>query len=168
MGGRRLVCPCRHVIEVSDVKQQTGGLPATNARDAGGSIADVIDRPMTVELIDRQVSIVIYVLLCLIWGSTWMAIRVGLQGAPPLYAAAFQFVIATATLWAVVAVRRYHVPHNVWQLLRLSHPGVYMYCGSYALIYFAEQYISSALTSILFASFPLFVAMLSLKMLKAE
>lgn len=97
-----------------------------------------------------------------------MVIKIGLTDAPPLWAASFRFLLAIAILWGIVVARGYKVAAKPSELLRLAHPGLYLYGASYALIYIAEQHISSALTSILFASFPLFVALLSLVMLKAE
>lgn len=97
-----------------------------------------------------------------------MAIKIGLIDAPPLYAASLRFALAVAILYAIILLKRYSLPEGAWQTLRLAYPGLYMYGACYALIYFAEQYISSALTSVLFASFPLFVAFLSTWMLRAE
>ncbi len=97
-----------------------------------------------------------------------MAIKVGLADAPPLWNLTFRFILAISILHAIVLARRLAYP-STWQAaVRLAHPGIYMYCGSYALVYFAELHISSALTAVLFASFPLFVAILSLRMLKVE
>jgi len=97
-----------------------------------------------------------------------MAIKIGLQEAPPMTAAAMRFVAAILILHTMVAVKRYPYPRGLIRTLRLGYPGLYMYGVSYALIYMAEQYISSALTSVLFASFPLFVALLSARLLPAE
>src|SRR2546423_622997 len=44
-----------------------------------------------------------FAMLCVIWGSTWLAIRIGLQGAPPFLAATLRFLLASITL-AVVAI----------------------------------------------------------------
>jgi len=110
----------------------------------------------------------LYILLCLIWGSTWMAIKIGLQDAPPMTAAALRFIAAIIILHGLVMIKRYPYPRGWGKILRLAYPGLYMYGTSYAMIYLAEQYITSALTSVLFASFPLFVALLSLRILRTE
>jgi len=109
-----------------------------------------------------------YILLCLIWGSTWLAIKIGLSQAPPLLTASLRFLLAMTILIAIAKVNKYSYPRSIRQLLRLGYPGLYMYGVSYALIYLAEQRISSALTAILFGSFPFFVALLSLRRLKHE
>lgn len=110
----------------------------------------------------------VYILLCLIWGTTWLAIKIGLEDAPPFTSAAIRFLLATSIMYAIAFSRRAKFPRAPRELFRRAHPGLYLYGCSYGLIYSAEQYISSALTSVLFASFPFYVALLSKKMLKAE
>lgn len=105
--------------------------------------------------------LLVYMLLCLIWGSTWIAIKLGLADTPPLFSAAARFMIATLVLFSIVKIRREKLPSSVQEFLRLGYPGLYMFGLSYALIYFSELYISSALTAVLFASFPLFVGLMS-------
>ncbi len=113
-------------------------------------------------------SVLIYIVLCLIWGSTWMAIKIGLSQAPPLYAASIRFMLAVAILSVIVAVKKLKYPQGLGNFLRLGYPGIYMYCGSYALVYFAERHINSAMTAVLFGAYPFFVALLSNVQLKSE
>jgi drug/metabolite transporter (DMT)-like permease len=110
----------------------------------------------------------VYILLCLLWGSTWIAIKIGLSQAPPLLTASFRFLLAMSILLGICYTRGYRFPREIRQWLSLGYPGIYMYCVSYALIYFAELYITSALTAVLFASFPFFVAIFSSFRLKNE
>ncbi|HWR82879.1 MAG TPA: EamA family transporter [Candidatus Deferrimicrobium sp.] len=110
----------------------------------------------------------IYIMLCFIWGSTWMTIKIGLTDAPPLYASGLRFVLAITILFAIIALKRYSLPATLSETLRLGYPGLYMYGASYGFIYSAEQYLSSSLTAVLFASFPFFVALLSSWVLKVE
>jgi hypothetical protein len=42
------------------------------------------------------VAAVLYPLICLIWGSTWLAIKVGLAGVPPFLAAGVRFLLSAA------------------------------------------------------------------------
>jgi drug/metabolite transporter (DMT)-like permease len=103
----------------------------------------------------------VYIVLCLIWGSTWMAIKLGLSDAPPLWSAAIRFLLAIGILLTIVRIRGLKLPSTPRAFLAHAVPGVLMYGGSYAMVYMAEQYISSSLTAVLFASFPIFVALLS-------
>ena len=113
-------------------------------------------------------TVFVYVLLCLIWGSTWMAIKIGLDDLPPLWASTLRFALAVLVLYSLVLARRLRLPRALGGWLRLGYPGLYMYGASYALVYMAEQRISSALTAVLFASFPIFVAVLSAWLLREE
>lgn len=110
----------------------------------------------------------VFIVLCLIWGSTWMAIKIGLTSAPPLWGASIRFMIAIAILYGIIIIKKYKIPKKIKDLMRIGYPGLFAYGISYALIYLAEQYINSAMTAVLFASFPLFVALISLKLLKDE
>ncbi len=110
----------------------------------------------------------LYALLCLIWGSTWIGIKIGLNDAPPLYAISIRFLLAVTILYSIARFRRYRFPVRLSDFVYLGYPGLYIYGVSYALIYFAELYISSALTAILMSSLPLFVAVLSIWILREE
>ena len=109
-----------------------------------------------------------YILLCLIWGSTWIGIKIGLQEAPPFWTAAIRFALAVAILAGIARVRRYSFPRTPSAFLRLGYPGIYMFGFSYGLVYLAEQYIDSSLMAVLFGSFPFFIAALSMVRLKGE
>lgn len=113
-------------------------------------------------------TVLVYIVLCLIWGSTWLAIKIGLTDAPPLTSAAARYVLATIILLIIALVKRHPFPGTLREKLHVAYPGIYIYFASYALVYTGEQYISSALTSVLFASFPFFVALLSLRFIPRE
>ncbi|MFN8003488.1 MAG: EamA family transporter [Acidobacteriota bacterium] len=53
---------------------------------------------------------VIWLVLCLIWGSTWIFIKLGLDDWPPLTFAGLRFLLAAIVLWLVVIVQRRPVP----------------------------------------------------------
>jgi drug/metabolite transporter (DMT)-like permease len=96
--------------------------------------------------------------LCLIWGATWVVIKVGLIDAPPFYSAAFRFAVAALLLGVIVLARRRPWPARRGTVGWILLSGVFMYFGSYAAVYYAEQYINAALAAIIFSSFPFFVA----------
>jgi drug/metabolite transporter (DMT)-like permease len=95
-----------------------------------------------------------FALLCIIWGSTWLVIKVGYGGLGPLNVAGVRFAIAAAILAVVVPLVRARWPRRVeWMLVIFV--AVVLFVGDYGLIYWAEQYIDSGLTAILFGTFPL-------------
>jgi len=94
-------------------------------------------------------------LLCLIWGSTWLVIKVGYGGLGPFTVAGLRFAIAAAVLSAIVPMvgARWPRGRSEWTLVLVV--GLLLFGGDYGLIYWAEQYIDSGLTAILFGTFPL-------------
>ena len=111
---------------------------------------------------------VVFVLLTLVWGTTWAAIRVGLSGIPPFTSIALRFAIATAILLAIakaMKVRQGAEPHE--KTLWLVN-GALFFSVSYGVVYWSEQYVPSGLASILFATFPLLVTLFAHLMLPGE
>jgi drug/metabolite transporter (DMT)-like permease len=98
----------------------------------------------------------VWLLLCFIWGSTWLFIKIGLADLPPLTFAGIRFVIAASILFAIIAIRRVRLPRNSadWKLLAVT--GVLSFSFNYGLIFWGEQYISSGLASLLQATIPAF------------
>lgn len=109
-----------------------------------------------------------YVLICLIWGSTWLAIKIGLESVPPFLGAAFRFLIATAIMFALVYVRRVKIPRDTISLRLYILAGTCTFSLGYAFVYWGQQFIPSALASILFGTFPFFVAGFSWFLYKSE
>ncbi len=113
-------------------------------------------------------NIFLYIILCLIWGSTWMAIKLGLRDSPPFWSAAVRFIIATSILVIYNRLAGNKYPAGWRGKLRVAWPGLFTYLGSYTLTYVGSMYITSALASILFAVFPFFVLLLMTFMIKDE
>jgi putative membrane protein PagO len=102
-----------------------------------------------------------YAGLCLIWGSTWLAIRVVVGSVPPVQAAAIRFAVAAVLLLLIAAVQKRPWPkhHHEWDALIVL--GFTIMAVPYGLLFWAEQYVTSSMTAVLFSSMPLFVALLT-------
>lgn len=117
---------------------------------------------------DFVTNFLLYSLLCFIWGSTWIGIKIGLHDAPPIWSAALRFFLAVLILLVINAVSGQKYPRGWRNILRVAWPGLFTYLGSYCFTYLGISQISSALASILFAVFPFFVMFLMTFMLRAE
>lgn len=108
-----------------------------------------------------------YILLCLIWGSTWLAIKVGVDaGMPPLLGGALRFAAASAILlplagWMAPEAFR---DRTAWRLGVML--GLLGFGTGYGCTYVAAMWIPSALGSLTFGFFPFWVAVLSHFLLK--
>ncbi len=99
---------------------------------------------------------VVWLLLCLIWGSTWLFIKLGLEALPPITFAGIRFVIASLILFVIVKVRRLSLPRNRADWIMLVVTGVLSFSLNYASVFWGEQYISSGLAALLQATIPAF------------
>lgn len=98
------------------------------------------------------------VVLCLVWGSTWWAIRVCLADQPPLSSAALRFLVAGSALAsAMPALRRLDPlpPPPAWLWLCT---GTLSFAGSYGILYICEQTVPGGVAAVLWAIFPLLMA----------
>lgn len=94
--------------------------------------------------------------LCLIWGSTWLAIKVGLQDLPPITFAGIRFAIAGVLLVGIIAVMRLRLPATPADWRLLAWTGFLNITANYALVFWGEQYLASGLAALLNATIPLF------------
>jgi drug/metabolite transporter (DMT)-like permease len=98
----------------------------------------------------------VWLLLCGIWGSTWLFIKLGLEDLPPFTFAGIRFVIASLILFSLVAVRRLSLPRKRSDWALLVSTGVLAFSINYGLLFWGEQYISSGLAALLQATIPVF------------
>jgi drug/metabolite transporter (DMT)-like permease len=100
----------------------------------------------------------------LVWGSTYLAIRVMVETVPPLLGAGLRFVVAGAIFAAWLVARR------GWQVLRVSPGsllaaagmGTLLMAGGNGLVTLAEQDAPSGLAGLIMAAIPLWVIVLRL------
>ena len=104
----------------------------------------------------------------LIWGTTWVAIKIGLRSIPPMLGASLRFLLASLFLLGLIEFRKISFAKDpiFWKL------GVLMGLSSFgiplALVYWGTQFIPTGLASILFATYPFAVALCSYFMLQTE
>lgn len=106
--------------------------------------------------------------LCIAWGSTWLAIKWGLEDLPPFSAASARFGIAWLVMAAVAPsiARREGGSRPELRLVLVS--GIGQFTLSYGIVYWTEQTLPSGLVSVLWSVFPLMVAGLGAFMLAGE
>src|SRR6185369_3716006 len=98
----------------------------------------------------------VWLILCGIWGSTWLFIKLGLADLPPITFAGIRFVIACAILFPFVLGRRLPWPRSRADWLLLVFTGILSFTINYGLVFWAEQHISSGLAAVLQATMPAF------------
>lgn len=114
----------------------------------------------------RLVTAVLFLLVCLSWGTTWLGIRIAVESVPPLTSAGLRFLIAFP-LFLLLAVARNDpilFPRDCsgfFVFVTLAYFGV-----PYYLLNYGEQHVSSGLSSLLFSSMPIFILIFSAVLLR--
>ena len=94
--------------------------------------------------------------LCVVWSSTWLAIKVGLRDLPPISYAGIRFVIAVIVLLAISIGRVRLLPERSSDYVVLAFTGVLMFAVNYGLLFWGELHVSSGLAAVLQATIPIF------------
>lgn len=102
-----------------------------------------------------------YILICLIWGSTWLAIRLGLESITPFIAAGLRFLAASLFIYIAMKIQRIKLQTDPSAIKLYVIMGIFSFAVPFGLVYWAEQYIASGLTSVLFAIHPFAVIIFS-------
>jgi len=109
-----------------------------------------------------------YGAVCLIWGSTWLAIGISVRDVPPLEAAAVRFLISGVLLLAAALTRRTRWPSGDRSWNALFVLSFTIIAVPYGLLFWAEQYVTSSMAAILFSASPLVVALLTPLMMREK
>lgn len=109
-----------------------------------------------------------YILICIIFGTTFLTIKIGIEaGTPPLFSAGIRFFLAGVILIIIFSLKRKHVmPYLLSK--RIMYAGFCLTFMTFATLYWAEQYISSGLAAILSATGPMMILLLQVKRNKTK
>ena len=99
---------------------------------------------------------VVWLILCGIWGSTWLFIKLGLADLPPLTFAGIRFLFASLILIALILARGVRWPRKRSDWTVIAIVGLLQFSLNYGLVFWGEQRISSGLAAVLQSTFPAF------------
>jgi drug/metabolite transporter (DMT)-like permease len=101
-------------------------------------------------------TILVWLILAVIWGTTWIFIKIGLGDLPPITFAAARFLLAVVILFPVIRIQKIPLPRAraEWKLIALT--GVLQFSLNYSMVFWSEQYISSGLAAVLQATITVF------------
>jgi drug/metabolite transporter (DMT)-like permease len=115
-----------------------------------------------------RLALVVWLCLCAIWGSTWLAIKLGLRDLPPLTFAGLRFAGAALVLFGISRLQGLRLPTAARDWRLLGYTAFLTITLNYALVFWGEQYISSGLAAVLSATVPLFGLPLAHRYLATE
>ena len=98
----------------------------------------------------RPAIVLPFVLVALIWGSTWFVITGQIAAVPPSWSVAYRFALATPAMFAVaLAMRRGLAIGKAGHLLALAI-GLTQFCGNFNFVYRAELHLTSGVVAVMF------------------
>ncbi|WP_276353713.1 EamA family transporter [Cohnella caldifontis] len=101
-----------------------------------------------------------YLSICLIYGTTYFAIKLGLnEGIPPLLMAAIRFGLAGLLLVPYLAYRNARFPRSLKAYAEMAFLGALMTAIPFAALFWSEQHIPTGVASLLVATSPVFIGL---------
>jgi len=109
---------------------------------------------------ERALAYAAFATVCLVWGTTYLAIRIAVETIPPFLLTAIRFVIAGLIMTAFASWRGEHVPRDSRTLANLALIGFLMITVGNLAVVWAEQWVPSGLAALFVASAPFWMAII--------
>jgi drug/metabolite transporter (DMT)-like permease len=115
----------------------------------------------------KWMTLLAFAIIYFVWGSTFLAIRIGVSEVPPLLFAAMRFVVAGLVLfgWMIARGERWPTTRQ-WRSLALL--ALLIFVIDYGLLFWAEQRVPSGIAAIMMATIPVFMAISEVAILRAQ
>jgi drug/metabolite transporter (DMT)-like permease len=108
-----------------------------------------------------------FAIIYFVWGSTFLAIRIGVHGVPPLLFAATRFLIAGLVLFGWMIARGEPSPtRRQWMSVLLL--AFLIFLIDYGLLFWAEQRVPSGVAAVMLATIPVFIALSEILFLRTQ
>jgi drug/metabolite transporter (DMT)-like permease len=108
-----------------------------------------------------------FAIIYFVWGSTFLAIRVGVREVPPLILAAMRFLVAGVVLYGWMMARGERSPSGR-QWMSASLLGIVIFVFDYGLLFWAEQRVPSGIAAVMLATIPVFMALSEIIFLRTQ
>jgi len=115
----------------------------------------------------RWLTLLAFGIIYFVWGSTFYAIRVGVQEVPPLLFAALRFVAAGILVCGWAGVRRERVPSGR-EWLSILVLAFLIFVVDYGFLFWAEQRVASGIAAVMLATIPAFMALAEIIILRTQ
>jgi drug/metabolite transporter (DMT)-like permease len=109
---------------------------------------------------DKALAYAAFGIVCIVWGTTYLAIRVAVETIPPLLLTGIRYFVAGLLMLAVVKIRGEKLPRDPRVLRELALIGALMVGGGNLAVVWAEQYVPSGMAALLVATAPFWASIL--------
>jgi len=111
---------------------------------------------------ENRKTVIAYILVCLLWGSTYLAIRIGVKGLPPFIFAGIRFLIAGSLMLGYAIIKGLEIPKKPSDIRKISTVGLFLLVGGNGCVVFAETWVNSGMASLIVAIVPLFMVLIEM------
>src|SRR2546430_5956263 len=108
-----------------------------------------------------------FAIIYFVWGSTFLAIRVGVREVPPFLLAAMRFLVAGLVLYVWMIARGERSP-SLREWISASLLAILIFVLDYGLLFWAEQRVPSGIAAIMLATIPAFMALSEIVILRTQ
>ena len=108
-----------------------------------------------------------FAIIYFVWGSTYLAIRVGVREVPPFLLAAMRFLVAGLVLYGWMIAQGERSPSGR-QWMSASLLAVLIFVLDYGLVFWAEQRVPSGIAAVMMATIPVFMAISEIIFLRTQ
>lgn len=114
----------------------------------------------------KNIVLIAYLAVCLFWGSTYLAIKIGVEHLPPFLMAGSRFIIAGSIMLLYAKFKKLKFPKGLKAYVPFALVGCFMLTGGNGLVTIAEKTVASGIASLFVAMVPIYIAILEIVILK--
>ena len=102
-----------------------------------------------------------YAAISFIWGSTWIAIRYGLESLTPIFSAGVRFSLASIFIYTLMRIKNISLQTDKVAIRLYILMSFFSFVIPFGLVYWAQQFIPSGMAAVLFAVYPFWIVIFS-------
>lgn len=101
---------------------------------------------------------VAFLSICILWGTTWVAIKFSLLSLTPFISAGYRFILAALIIYLLMWVKKLNLQTDSVSVKLYLLMAFFSFVIPFGLVYWGQQFVPSGLASVLFSVYPFFVA----------
>ncbi|MBV9497296.1 MAG: EamA family transporter [Acidobacteria bacterium] len=111
---------------------------------------------------ERTVAYTAFAIVCIVWGTTYLGIRIAVETIPPLLLTGFRYTVGGLLLFGIAKMRGESIPRDWRVLANLTFIGFLMVALGNLSVVWAEQWVPSGMAALFVATAPFWAAILEL------
>jgi drug/metabolite transporter (DMT)-like permease len=99
--------------------------------------------------------------LCFLWGTTYLAIRIGVKSFPPFLFSGIRYIISGLAILLWFYFKKEVVWPTLQELKRIIVTGLFIFVGGNLFLVLAEQSVTSGMAALVNSSFPIWIVLIT-------